>query len=98
MSHYNDHEFHTRIALEQSAKAHARAAAAAEQTADELYYQNHGRYRHTILHTIWDLITSAPKTSMYIFGGWAVVGGVMGFQPLIFAIGCGCLWWAHNKM
>ena len=98
MSHYNDHEFHTRIALEQSAKAHARAADAAELSARELYYQNHGEYPPNLLTTIWDIITSAPKTSVYIFGGWAVVGGVMGFQPLIFALGCGCLWWAHNKM
>ena len=52
----------------------------------------------SFLQSIWQLITSAPKTSLYIFGGWAVVGGVMGFQPIIFAIGCGSLWWAHNKM
>ena len=52
----------------------------------------------SILQSIWQLISSAPKTSLYIFGGWAVVGGVMGFNPIAFAIGCGCLWWAHTKM
>ena len=51
-----------------------------------------------LLSTVWELITSAPKTSLYIFGGWFTVAGVWGFQPLIFAIGCGCLWWAHHKM
>ena len=98
MSHYNDHEFHSRIALEQSAKAHERAASDAEQSARELYYQNHGKYPPDLLSAVWELITSAPKTSLYIFGGWFTVAGVWGFQPLIFAIGCGCLWWAHNKM
>ena len=98
MSHYHDHEFHTRIALEQSAKAHARAAAAAEQSADELYYQNHGHYPPNLLTTIWDLITSAPKTSMYIFGGWFTIAGVTGLSPLIAAVGIGMIWWARNKM
>lgn len=105
MSHYNDHEFHSRIALEKAAKAQEAQASAMNDIAyyekqqyRENYKQIHGEYppADNMVEWTWELIKSTPKTSLYVIGGFIVLAGVTSFSPVSLIVGGGLLYWGYS--